>query len=72
MIIDLMVLNMLNFNIILGMDFWSRYKAKINCKKKKVQCYLDNGEKFTFGEGHVLNMMASSIKAKKMLSNGCI
>lgn len=59
MAIDLIVFDMLNFDIILGMDFLvdmnflSWYGAKIDYKKMKV-LFHSNNEEFIFGEGYVL------------------
>lgn len=36
MIVDLIVFDMFNFDIILGIDFLSRYGVKIDSRKKKV------------------------------------
>lgn len=36
MVVGLIVINMFNFDIILGMDILSRYGVEINYKKKKV------------------------------------
>lgn len=69
---NLVVLDMLNFNVILDMDFLSYFEAKINCRKKKVRFYLDENDEFTFDEGKILSLMISSIKAKKLLSKGYI
>lgn len=33
--------------------------------------HLDNGEEFIFHEGHVLSIMISNVKVRKMLSKGC-
>lgn len=44
MVVDQIVIEMLDFDIILGMDFLSRYKAKINYQKKQVQFSLDSRE----------------------------
>lgn len=65
MVVDLSVFDMPNFDIILGMDFSSRYGAEIDYRKKKVQFHLDNGEEFTFGEGCVMNIIIGSVKARK-------
>lgn len=70
MIVDQIVFDMPNFDIFLRMDFLSQHGAKIDYTKKKVQFHLDNGEKFTFSEKRVLNLMISSIKARKLLSKG--
>lgn len=61
---DLIVFDMLDYNIILGIDFLSQYGVEINNKKNKLQFHLDDNEEFTFGEGRVLNIMVSSVKAK--------
>lgn len=71
MTIDLIMFNMSDFDIILRMDFLSRYGVEIGYRKKKVRFHLDNGEKFTFGKGCVLSIMISSVKARKMLGKGC-
>ncbi|XP_031275527.1 uncharacterized protein LOC116134023 [Pistacia vera] len=70
MMVDLIVFNMPNFDIILGMDFLSRYGAEIDCRRKKVKFNLDNGDNFIFGEGHPTSMMISAAKARKMLKMG--
>lgn len=65
MIVDLIVFDMFNFDIILGIDFLSHYGVKIDSRKKKVRFHLDNGEKFTFSEAHVWSIMVSSVKTRK-------
>lgn len=72
MVVDLIVFDMLDFNIILGMNFLSCYKVEIDYRKKKVWLHLNNGEKFMFGKGRVLSLIINSRKAKKMLSKGYI
>ncbi|XP_044502571.1 uncharacterized protein LOC123223472 [Mangifera indica] len=72
LIVDLIMFDMLDFDIILGMDFLSKYGAEIDCRKKKVKFNLDNGDEFSFSEGRLLSMMISSVRARKMLSKGCI
>lgn len=71
MIVDLIVFNMLDFDLILEMDFLKRYRAEINCQRKKVKFTLDNSEKLSFGEGHLKNMSKNCVKGRKMLSKGC-
>ena len=34
--VDLIVLDMVDYDVILGMDWWSRYNAAIFCRRKKV------------------------------------
>lgn len=50
--VDLIVFYMPNFDVILGMDFLERYRVEIDCRKKKARFNLDDGDKFSFGEGH--------------------
>lgn len=45
--IDLIVFDISDINVILGINFLSKYGAKINYEKKKVQLYLDDCDKFT-------------------------
>lgn len=63
LLVSLILFKMPNFDMILGMDFISKYKVEIDCKKKKVRFSLDSEDEFTFGEGQVLSMMINSVKA---------
>lgn len=67
---DLIMLNILDFDIILGIDFLSHYRGKIDCTKMNVQFQLNDGKKFTIEKGHVFSMMINSVKVRKMLSMG--
>ncbi|XP_052172232.1 uncharacterized protein LOC127788161 [Diospyros lotus] len=50
--IDLVVLDIQDFDIIIGMDFLSLHEAKIDCKSKTVSLPKSNGEWITFqGQG---------------------
>lgn len=71
MIVNLIVFDMLEFDLTLSMDFLERYGAEIDCRSKKVKFTLDNGEKPSFGERHLKNMIISCVKVRKMLSKGC-
>lgn len=51
MMVDLIVFKVLDFNMILGMDFLGGYKVKIYYRKKKVQFSLDNGDWFELRKG---------------------
>lgn len=62
--------NMFDFDVILGIDFLSKYGVEINYKKRKVWFHLDDGDKFTFVVGCALSVMISNVKARKMLSKG--
>lgn len=66
--VDLIMFEMPDFYIILGMDFLNRYEAEIQCKKKKVKFSLDNGDKFSFGIGQLRSLMIINVKDHKMLN----
>lgn len=72
MVMDLIIIDMPHFDMIPGMDFLSKYEAEINYKKKKVKFSINDDDQLTFGEGQILSMMVSSIKAKKILSKQCM
>ena len=45
---DLIVLEMKDFQVILGMDWLAKYCVTIDCKKKIVRFYLPGQEEFVF------------------------
>ena len=45
---DLVMLNMTDYDVILGMDFLSKYEAMIDCKARAVVFNPLGEEKFTF------------------------
>lgn len=49
--VNLIVFDLPNFDIILGMDFLGKHGSKIKCQRKKFKFNLDNGDQFEFGEG---------------------
>lgn len=69
--VDLIVFDMPDFDVILGMDFLGRFGVEIDCRRKKARFNLDDGDKFNFGEGYQLSMLISSVKARKMLRKRC-
>ena len=46
--VDLIVLEMKDFQVILGMDWLAKYCATIDCKKKIVRFYPPGQEEFVF------------------------
>ncbi|XP_060974152.1 uncharacterized protein LOC133039308 [Cannabis sativa] len=46
--VDLIVLDLFDFDVILGMDFLTKYGASIDCKQKKVVFTPEDGETFEF------------------------
>lgn len=70
MVMDLIIMDKLDFDVILSIDFLSKHEAEMNCRKKKVRFNMDNGKQSIFTESQILSMMINNIKAKKMLSKG--
>ena len=71
--VDLIVLDMLDFEVILGMDWLSKYHASIDCNDKRVVFQPPGEEKFTFLGSSKKKMVPiiSMIKARKLLEKGC-
>ena len=70
---DLIILDMYDYNIILGMDFLAKYNATIECWKRTVTFRLGNRDKFSFeGRPHRKGeAIISSMKVRKPLLSGC-
>ncbi|XP_055960623.1 uncharacterized protein LOC126668412 [Mercurialis annua] len=70
---DLIVLDVLSFDVILGMDWLSRHYASIDCRGKSVEFRIPGGLPFSFqGEkAETPKNLISAIKAKRMLGKGC-
>lgn len=50
---NLIILDMYDYDIILGMDFLTKYNAIIECRKQKFTFRLGNRDEFSFeGEPH--------------------
>ncbi|KAL5565524.1 hypothetical protein UlMin_027032 [Ulmus minor] len=72
--VNLVVLEMHDYDVILGMDWLSKYNAKIDCHKKRVSFEPTEGQKFAFqGEKkRSRTPFLSSLKAGKLLKQGCV
>jgi hypothetical protein len=70
---DLVVLSMKDFDVILGMDWLSRYHASVDCHKKRVIFQIPGEEEFSFENGQVRPRvpLISAVKARKLLWTGC-
>ncbi|XP_050231288.1 uncharacterized protein LOC126680248, partial [Mercurialis annua] len=70
---DLIVLDVLSFDVILGMDWLSRHYASIDCRGKSVEFRIPGDLPFSFqGEkAETPKNLISAIKAKRMLGKGC-
>jgi hypothetical protein len=70
---DLIVLDMRDFDVLLGMDWLSYYHAVVHCREKMVCFRIPKQEEFCF-KGTPLRKVSrfvSAIKARKMMSAGC-
>ncbi|KAI3443818.1 hypothetical protein Pfo_000483 [Paulownia fortunei] len=71
---DLVVLPMPNFEVILGMDWLTKYHATIDCNKKIVIFQPPGEEQFMFNGISFSRSLPiiSALKAQKMLNKGCV
>lgn len=71
--VELIILEMHDYDVILGIDWLSKHCAKIDCKKKEVTFQLPQKESFTFNEGCKEKRMAiiSALKAARLFKGEC-
>ncbi|GKC25608.1 putative reverse transcriptase domain-containing protein, partial [Tanacetum coccineum] len=70
--IDLMVIELGSFDIIIGMDWLSRYDATILCGKKKVRIPLEGKTLVIEGDRNNSRLkIVSCIQAQKYIEKGC-
>ena len=71
---DLVVLPMPNFEVILGMDWLTKYHATIDCNKKIVIFQPPGEEQFMFNGISFSRSLPIifALKAQKMLNKGCV
>ncbi|XP_035551052.1 uncharacterized protein LOC118349650 [Juglans regia] len=70
---DLIVFNMIGFDVILGMDWLARYQASIDCFKKEVIFRPPKESEFRF-TGSKVKMhppIISAVQVGKLLQDGC-
>nr|GEZ98533.1 reverse transcriptase domain-containing protein [Tanacetum cinerariifolium] len=71
-LIDLMVIELGNFDVIIGMDWLSKNDAAILCGEKKVRITLKNKALIIEGDRNQSRLkIISCIKAQKYIDNGC-
>lgn len=72
--VDLMPLELYDFDLILGMDWLSRYRAQVDCFTKIVTIQGKGGRMVEFkGERKlILNTFISVMMAKKLIRKGCL
>jgi hypothetical protein len=72
--VDLIPLELYDFDIILGMNWLSKYKALIDCYAKTVTFQTPEGERMIFEGERILKLIAliSVVTAQKLLRKGCM
>ncbi|KAL3729742.1 hypothetical protein ACJRO7_026822, partial [Eucalyptus globulus] len=71
--IDLIVLAMYDFDVIIGMDWLTKQRAKMDCYRKLIQFNPLGGESFEFigSQGGPSIALISSLEATRLLDGGC-
>ncbi|KAL5554469.1 hypothetical protein UlMin_041870 [Ulmus minor] len=71
--VDLIMLSLHDYDVILGMDFLSKYNATIECRHRRVVFRPTENDEFSYvGEGgRSHKVIISSMRARKLLSSGC-
>ncbi|XP_074355926.1 uncharacterized protein LOC141695588 [Apium graveolens] len=72
LLVDLLPIQMRDFDIILGMDWLERHKATIDCPGKRIFFGDSNSPEFVFqgSKPSGCGKFSSAIKAKKMIAHG--
>ena len=70
---DLIVLDIDEYKIILNMNWLSKYRAKIDCRKKIVVFHPSNTDQFIFKGVQTRSRfpLISAMKAQRLLEKGC-
>ena len=71
--VDLVALDMRDFDVVLGMDWLSRHKATLDCYKKEVKLHRPGKleVKFIGIRRELSSSMISALAAQRMLRKGC-
>ena len=70
---DLVLLDVISFDVILGMDWLAQYYATVDCRAKELifRIPYENEFRFRGDESSVPQNLISAITARKMLRRGC-
>ena len=70
---DLVLLDVMDFDVILGMDWLSQHYATVDYRRKEVTFRIPNDEEFKFvgDKSSVPQNLMFAITARKMLRKGC-
>ncbi|RVX22738.1 Retrovirus-related Pol polyprotein from transposon 17.6 [Vitis vinifera] len=71
--VDLVLLDLQDFDVILGMDWLASYHASVDCFEKRVTFSIPGQPKFSFEGKHVDRplRMISALRASSLLKKGC-
>ncbi|TLX68551.1 hypothetical protein E9993_23220, partial [Labilibacter sediminis] len=71
--VDLIPIGLSNFDIIVGMDWMSKYHADIMCYEKMIRIPIEGEEPvYVYGDRRIENKrVISFVKARKLLTQGC-
>ena len=67
------MLDMTDYDVILGMDFLSKYRVMIDCKAKKISFKPPGEDMFTFfgDKRSSKKMFISAMQARRWIADGC-
>ena len=70
---DLVALDMRDFDVVLGMDWFFRHRATLDCYKKEVKLHRPGKLEVKFKGIHIelSSSMISALAAQRMLCKGC-
>ncbi|KAL8133741.1 hypothetical protein AgCh_008979 [Apium graveolens] len=69
--VDLIPFELGDFDVILGMDWLSRYRANIDCKKKRGVMYTSYNRRISYQGQRQDRKFLSVIQARRLLRQGC-
>ncbi|XP_070045204.1 uncharacterized protein [Nicotiana tomentosiformis] len=72
--VDLLFLNIVDFDVILGMDWLSKYHAILDCHAKTVTLAMPGFPMFEWRGSlcHIPSRVVSFLKAQRMVGKGCL
>ena len=73
LLVDLVLLDVIDFDVIVGMDWLAKHNTIVDCREKEVTFRIPNDEEFRFkgDKSSMPHNLISAIIAKKMLRRGC-
>ena len=62
--VDLRIMDMSEFDVILGMDWLTAYKIVVNCERRRVTAYMQDGTRVVF-QGDKHDILAQTVYESK-------